>query len=588
MNNIGDSIISSLGFTSEENFEAVKRGISGLQSHKLGNLPEPFIASMINRERLQDTFLDMRLKKNPKSHISYTPFEQAIILSIHEANRQLNIDLSAPNVLFIISTTKGNVHLIDENEKGFDKKQLYLWYSARLAAQFFGNQNIPVVVSNACISGGCAQITAQRALQSGKYDYAVVAGADLLCRFIVSGFQSFKALSPTPCKPFDKEHCGLNLGEAAATMIYCNEQILMNNEQLATHHKGRLLAGAIRNDACHISAPSRTGEGSFIALKTVLQNISNPISQIAFINAHGTATPYNDDMEMNAILRSGLEKIPVNSLKSYFGHTLGAAGLVETIISLQAANEGLILKTLGTENNEQITMNNEQYSIPICKENTKTDKPLFIKMLSGFGGTNAALLFEKSQIPSLTSHISNPTSQIPNLHTTHHCKITEPFTDLYRKMKIDYPKFFKMDRMSKAGFLAAEILLKDIENKKDTAILCFTHTSSLNTDKSYQKTIQKADDFFPSPSIFVYTLPNIVAGEIAIRHGCKAETSCYVIEKNDAKMMMEIVNQTFAYTPDLQQALVGYIDDDEQCEATMMLIERKGNKLFSADFLFNI
>ena len=146
------------------------------------------------------------------------------------------------------------------------------------------------------------------------------------------------------------------------------------------------MAGAVRNDATHISAPSRTGEGSYRALQHILSEIGNRKSEIAFINAHGTATPYNDAMEMNAIVRAGLEQIPVNSFKSYFGHTLGAAGVVETIISMQALSEGLILKTFGFENNEQLTLN-------VCKENRTTDKRCFIKMMSGFGGVNAALLF---------------------------------------------------------------------------------------------------------------------------------------------------------------------------------------------------
>jgi 3-oxoacyl-[acyl-carrier-protein] synthase-1 len=195
------------------------------------------------------------------------------------------------------------------------------------------------------------------------------------------------------------------LGEAAAAMIFSTG--VKELEGVKALKGVRLVAGAVRNDACHISAPSRTGEGSFRALQSILQNIPHPTTQyslltthysllttqIAFINAHGTATPYNDAMEMSAIVRAGLENIPVNSLKSYFGHTLGAAGVVETIISLKALNEGVILKTLGYENSEQITMNDEQFSLHVCKENMETDKKYFVKMMSGFGGVNAALLF---------------------------------------------------------------------------------------------------------------------------------------------------------------------------------------------------
>jgi len=425
VNVIGTNIISSLGFTTEENFNAVEQGISGIKHYEAGifNLPEPFMASLIDKEKLNDEFvrhccgLDPQSPKTRDSDFrqndGYTNLEKASILSVYTANKEAQIDLSSARTIFILSTTKGNIELMNNEQLIMNNEgknhyslftihySLYLWHTAELIAKFFKNPNTPVVVSNACISGAAAQIVAQRELEAENYDYAVVVGVDLLSKFIISGFQSFKALSPTLCQPFDKNRCGLNLGEAAGTIIFCNEQLTMNNEQLAMNNGVRLVAGAVRNDATHISAPSRTGEGSFRALSSILNTqipnlksqISNLKSQIAFINAHGTATPYNDAMEMNAIVRAGLKDIPVNALKSYFGHTLGAAGIVETIISMRALNEGLVLKTLGFEENEQLIMNNEQFTLNVCKENMKTDKKCFIKMMSGFGGVNAALLY---------------------------------------------------------------------------------------------------------------------------------------------------------------------------------------------------
>jgi 3-oxoacyl-[acyl-carrier-protein] synthase-1 len=237
-----------------------------------------------------------------------------------------------------------------------------------------------VVISNACISGASAQIAALRELDANCGDYAVVTGVDLLSKFVISGFQSFKALSTEVCRPFDVARSGLNLGEAAATLIY---------KRAGAENEGdiALLRGAIRNDANHISGPSKTGEGSFLALKAVLENLSpeNP----AFINAHGTATSYNDRMESIAVTRAGLNTVPVNSLKGYFGHTLGAAGVLESIISMQALREGVILPTYGFENGEQ------EYPLKVANSINVTEKSHFVKTLSGFGGCNAALLFKK-------------------------------------------------------------------------------------------------------------------------------------------------------------------------------------------------
>lgn len=403
MYKIGDNIISSLGFTTEENYKAVKQGISGVKYYAVGtfDLPEAFMAALIDRKRLHDEFLKLSSEKG------YTNLEKAAILSVYSANKEALIDLSSKKTVFILSTTKGNVELLDircpisdypvsDCLKSEVEKSVYLWHTAELITKFFENPNTPIIVSNACISGSAAQLVAMRELQAGKYDYAVVVGVDFLSKFIISGFQSFKALSPELCRPFDKDRCGLNLGEAAATMIYSYRYCVSGSQSLEKRENPAkagmtLVNGAVRNDATHISAPSRTGEGCFRALRSALQGIDK--KDIAFINAHGTATPYNDAMEANAIIRAGLEQIPVNALKSYFGHTLGAAGVVETIISLRALGEGIILKTLGFEKKESIIINDEQCSLMVCKENMVTDKKYFIKMMSGFGGGNAALLY---------------------------------------------------------------------------------------------------------------------------------------------------------------------------------------------------
>src|SRR5574344_135101 len=220
-------------------------------------------------------------------------------------------------------------------------------------------------------------------MQYQGFKYAVVIGAEVLSKFIISGFQSFKALSQERCKPFDANRCGLNLGEAAATIIY------KHTDQIETIPEGSLVcrAGAISNDANHISGPSRTGEGLTRTIQKILSNFE--LNDISFINAHGTATPYNDDMESMAIERTGLSAIPVNSLKGYFGHTLGAAGILESILSSYALQNNLIFKTLGTEQPSTVR------PLCICMQQCASTGSAFIKLISGFGGSNAALLFSQ-------------------------------------------------------------------------------------------------------------------------------------------------------------------------------------------------
>ncbi|MDR0395020.1 MAG: beta-ketoacyl synthase [Tannerella sp.] len=394
---LSDNIISSLGFTAEENYRNVKRGECGLKffpDHY--DIPEPFMASEIDGKRLEEAFGKVVAERSlpagdrsssngshPVAGANYTKLEKASIVSVAEALKNTGIDPADKRVLFVLSTTKGNIFLLDENEReGYEHDRIFLWRSAELIAGFFGNPNQPVVISNACISGASAMIAAQRELRSGRYDYAIVTGADVLSKFIVSGFQSFKALSQEVCKPFDANRTGLNIGEAAATVILaerCGNE--PNNGDIV------LTAGAVRNDANHISGPSRTGEGSYLALRHVLKGIDP--DEVAFVSAHGTATPYNDEMESVALTRAGLQNVPVNSLKGYFGHTLGAAGVLESVISTRALKEGVILETYGFET-PGVTC-----PIHVVKKTQSTTKRRFIKMLSGFGGCNVAVLYTK-------------------------------------------------------------------------------------------------------------------------------------------------------------------------------------------------
>ena len=366
---VAGNILSPLGFTEEENFRAVVEGRSGVapQEGSFG-IPEPFCASLFDRGQVAEYAA-------AEGITGYNLFETLLILSIRDAVRRAAIDAASSRVAFVISSIKGNVE-----ELGEDESEVPVTVSAGHVAAFFGQNAAPLVVSNACISGLSALIHARRMLLSGQYDYVVVAGAEVQSRFIVSGFQSLKALSPEPCRPFDAERCGLNLGEAAATMV-------LARSEACPPDCWELVDGATRNDANHISGPSRTGEGSYKALRYVLA-CCDP-EELAFVNVHGTSTLYNDEMESIALHRAGLSDVPLNALKGFFGHTMGAAGILESLISMQAADAGIVPGTLG------FGKMGVSYPVNVCAANRTTDKHAFIKLLSGFGGCNAALLFRK-------------------------------------------------------------------------------------------------------------------------------------------------------------------------------------------------
>lgn len=540
---LSDHIITPVGVGVEPNLKALLDGKSALRLHT-HHWPsvEPFCASLLDEGAVE---------RIP----GMSRFESLCIAAVQGAGQELQDLLKAEETVFILSTTKGNVEHLATNQDPL------LTSSARKITEWFGNPNEPVVVCNACISGVCALITAQRLLEQGTYRHAVVVGCDVLSAFIVSGFQSFKALSDTPCRPFDAERTGLNLGEAAACMI------LSSDTNRADRSLGTILAGSIHNDANHISGPSRTGEGSYLCLRDVM---GEDTDSIAFVNLHGTATLYNDEMESIAITRAGMADVPVNSLKSTFGHTLGAAGLLETILSLHALRAGLILPV------HNYTRQGTTYPLNVSTECRHTDKKEMVKLLSGFGGCNAAI---RVRIDSEKQVSVQP---LPAYQTVGEVSITPEhvelngqviptsergeklLTELYRTYVKDYPKFFKMDTLSRLGFMAAELLLQHTASDgqpSQTAVIFANRSASLKNDTDYQQTIQDEENYYPSPSLFVYTLPNIVTGEVAIRHLFRGESSLYVLEnESELNRLIPLALQQ----KEVKQILCGWVECAEK------------------------
>lgn len=371
---VADNIISPLGVTSDANLDALLDGRSELRVHEGAfGLPEPFCGSLLDRDAIREL-----AAREIAGAECYTFFETLCMLSARRAISASGIDASGNDVLFVLSTTKGNVDCLETDSAD---PRCYLAGSAQRLARYFGNGNTPVVASNACISGVCAQIAAVRALASGRYRYAVVTGCDVLSRFIISGFQSFKALSPEPCRPYDCSRTGLNLGEAVGTIVLkaCGEAEEPRDDEWY------YAASSNHNDANHISGPSRTGEGSYRVLADILRDVDR--EEIGFVNAHGTATAYNDEMESIAIHRAGLDDVPVNGLKGYYGHTLGAAGVIESILSMKAIERGVVPATRG------YSETGTTHRLNISDRTRRTHKKAFIKILSGFGGSNAGIAY---------------------------------------------------------------------------------------------------------------------------------------------------------------------------------------------------
>jgi len=370
-----DNIISPLGFTSEENFAAISKGESALLETHSKYIEFAVWTASFNEDQLSKI-------KEGCNNIVNTKFESFLYFSIKKTLAQGQFNPESDRTIFVFATTKGNIELIVN--KQVEPVELNLFHSAQRITKLFGNPNKPIVVSNACISGGTAILVAKDLLEAGIYDYAVVCGADTLNEFVLSGFNSLKALSPNQCKPFDADRVGINLGEAAATVVL---KAIDSNEKHSFQIK--VAGGSITNDANHISGPSRTGLELAMAIQQGLKQANLTADQIDLVSAHGTATSYNDEMEAKALNHAGLNEVLTNSLKGYFGHTLGAAGLLECIITMHSMKHNLVIQSRGFDKlGTTVPVN-------ICKQNTSKEIKNSVKTLAGFGGCNAALIFSK-------------------------------------------------------------------------------------------------------------------------------------------------------------------------------------------------
>lgn len=372
---VADNIISPLGFSSEENFVSISKGETALKETHSKYIDFPVWTASFTENQLS------KIKEEINGLVK-TKFESFLYYSTKKVIESGRANPKSDRTIFIFATTKGNIELIENKQA--DPVELNLFHSAQKITKLFGNPNKPIVVSNACISGGTAILVAKDLLEAGTYDEAIVCGADTLNEFVLSGFNSLKALSPNQCKPFDADRIGINLGEAAATVVL---KAIDSNEKHS--YQIKVAGGSITNDANHISGPSRTGLELALAIQQGLKQANLTTDQIDLVSAHGTATSYNDEMEAKAINLAGLNEVLTNSLKGYFGHTLGAAGLLECIITMHSMKQNLVIQSRG--------FNKLGTTLPvnICTQNTSKEIKHSVKTLAGFGGCNAALIFSK-------------------------------------------------------------------------------------------------------------------------------------------------------------------------------------------------
>jgi 3-oxoacyl-[acyl-carrier-protein] synthase II len=307
-------------------------------------------------------------------------------------------DLRKYRVGICVGTTVGNAM----NNESFYRDFLYGRFPGMESIKVYRNSNpadmlaehlglscVRQCISNACSSGAVAIGEAAEWIKNDICDIALAGGSDMLCRVIYNGFISLKVADSQPCRPFDKNRQGLNLGEGAGIVVLESPAVAAGR---GARSHATLCGYGNRSDAYHMSAPKPDGQGLRAAIEAAMRQAGIGTADIAFINAHGTGTSENDKCE--GILFSGMFPCtPFHSTKGYTGHTLGAAGAIEAIITIEQLNRGLIAASAGFSEQDP-----DFKAAPVTR-NTEVTGDYALSDSVAFGGNNAALIFRKGRQP---------------------------------------------------------------------------------------------------------------------------------------------------------------------------------------------
>jgi len=365
---------------------AVGNGVAELRSALQANTSGLRHCERFNHARFQSSIVGAALDE---SVLTDDPAHQLASTALTEARdnaRASLADLPADRIGMVLSTTKANIEALERLADGRPcsaaaRRHLQPDLLAADLAAELGARGPVQTISVACVSGLLALMQGAKLIQRGAADAVFVVGVDHLSAFVMAGFTALKAIDPVGCRPFDRDRCGLTPGEAGAAIV-------LVRCELAAPGAIQIRGWGSSNDANHMTGPSRDGSGLAQAIRAALIAAKISAAEVDYINVHGTGTPYNDSMESAALQAVfGGACPPVSGLKGMLGHTLGAAGVLETIACVLALQDRLLPGTPRLSN----------FADGVPASLLKSPRPASrlsrsLKLNTGFGGANGALI----------------------------------------------------------------------------------------------------------------------------------------------------------------------------------------------------
>ena len=391
----GIGIISAIGKNAEETLMSLRNKKSGIG--KLHHIKTRHQQNLSVGEVPQT---DEELKELCKAFadVIYTRTSLLGMVAVAEAFKSAAIvDVQEYKTGIVSATSVGGMGIaenffsryLDVNDNGDFLKNINTIDcsdSTERIADYLGIKDFLSTISTACSSSANSIMYGARLLQHGIVDRVVVGGTDSLSRFTINGFHSLKILDQQPCKPFDLNRNGLNLGEGAGFLVLETEKSLNGKNVLC-----KLSGYGNSNDAYHQTASSPDGAGAFLAMENAFRRSGLKAEDISYINAHGTGTEVNDLSEGLALERIFNKKLPpVSSTKSFTGHTLAAAGGIEAVLSILSIQNNIIYPNLNFKNQ----MPELGFSPAVNLDSYYNVKHVLSNSF-GFGGNTSSLIFSK-------------------------------------------------------------------------------------------------------------------------------------------------------------------------------------------------
>lgn len=534
----GEGIVSAIGNDKAEVLQTLLDGRSGIGEMK--HLQSVHHELPVGEVKLSNDEMKAMLGLPADKTVSRTTLMG--ILAAKQALQEANTDVAAPEsrrIVLISGTTVGGM---DITEQYFDTFATSDKYISCLKKHDCGSCTADIAsalgittcttISTACSSAANAIILGANLLKTGQADIVIAGGTEALTRFHLNGFNALMILDHAPCRPFDAERAGLNLGEGAAYVV-------METEDGARHRGAGIHAWLTGYgnacDAFHQTASSDDGEGAYLAMKEALEMAHLAPEDIDYVNAHGTGTPNNDLSESIALKRIFTKRMPyISSTKTFTGHTTSASGAIETVVCLLAMHHGFVPANLRW-----------QHQMPVGITPSPGIRGCILKHVVcnafGFGGNDSSLIFSAKASGS-------PESPLPaKVPITVASKVEITSEDDLAEIR-NYVKPLEARRMGKLMKSALLSSLKAIQKAgidKPDAIITATAWGCMENSEKLLQQLQEDGEAMLKPTYFMQSTHNTISSGIAIFTKCHGYNVTYSHGKDslqwalrDAEMLL--------------------------------------------------